>query len=186
MVMRFFNFLRARLRKFLNEEYWIEDYLKAGMKIGKNCDINPGLVADYSHCWLIEIGNHVTLAPEVYLLAHDASTKRELGFTKIGKLVIEDNAFIGARSILLPGVTIGKNSIVAAGSVVVKSVPPNTVVGGNPAKPIMTTHEFMDKHKITISQSICYDSSWLTQNGITQKMKLQMAEELHDKPGYIV
>ncbi|WP_297511844.1 acyltransferase [Flavobacterium sp.] len=184
--MRLFNFLRARFRKFLNEEYWLEDYLKAGMKIGKNCDINPGLLIDHSHCWLIEIGNNVTLAPEVYLLAHDASMKRTLGKTKIGKVVLEDNTFIGARAIIMPGVTIGQNSIVAAGSVVVKSVPPNSVVGGNPARHLMTVQEFMCKHEQMISQSICYDSSWLIQNGITPEMKEQMAQTLHQKQGYIV
>jgi maltose O-acetyltransferase len=74
--MKIFNFLRARFRKFLNEELWLKDHVKAGMKIGTGCDIHPSLMVDYSHCWLIEIGNHVTLAPQVYFLAHDASTKR--------------------------------------------------------------------------------------------------------------
>ena len=53
--MKIINFLRARFRKWLNEEYWMEDYLKMGMKVGKECDIHPGLIVDYSHCWLIEI-----------------------------------------------------------------------------------------------------------------------------------
>ena len=49
-------------------------------------------------------------------------------------IVIEDDVWIGCRAIALPGVIIGKNSVVAAGSVVTKNVPPNTMVGGNPAK----------------------------------------------------
>lgn len=49
-------------------------------------------------------------------------------------MVIEENAFIGAHSILLKGVRIGRNSIIGAGSVVTKSVPPNQIWGGNPAK----------------------------------------------------
>jgi maltose O-acetyltransferase len=83
--MKIFNFLRARFRKFLNEEQWLKDHVKAGMKIGTGCDIHPSLMVDYSHCWLIEIGNHVTLAPQVYFLAQDASTKRYLNYTKIGE-----------------------------------------------------------------------------------------------------
>ena len=59
------------------------------MKVGKGCDIHSGLKVDHSHCWLIEIGDNVTLAPEVYLLAHDASTDRIAGYTKIGKVKIE-------------------------------------------------------------------------------------------------
>ena len=49
-------------------------------------------------------------------------------------VIIEDNVFIGARSIILKGVTIGRNSIVGAGSVVTKSIPSNQIWGGNPAK----------------------------------------------------
>ncbi len=184
--MKIINFIRARFRKYLNEEYWLQDYIKAGMKIGTGCDINPGLMVDHSHCWLIEIGNNVTLAPEVYLLAHDASTKRYINYTKIGKVVIEDFAFIGARAIIMPGVTVGKNSIVAAGSVVTKSVEPNTVVGGNPAKPITKTDELMNKHKEIMKTAKIYDKSYLMQYGITSIKKKQMSDELENESGYIV
>lgn len=184
--MKIVNFIRARFRKWLNEEYWLDDYIKAGMKLGVNCDINPGLFVDHSHCWLIEIGNHVTIAPEVYLLAHDASTKRYLDKTKIGKVKIEDYAFIGARAIIMPGVTVGENAIVAAGSVVTKSVAANTVVGGNPAKVITTTHELMEKHNQAIKTAVVYDKSYLIQNGITEAMKKQMSIELENQTGYIV
>ena len=110
--MKIFNFIRSRLRKFINEERWLEDHIKAGMKVGKNCDIQAGLIVDHSHCWLIEIGNNVTIAPQVYLLAHDASLKKKINFSKIGNIIIKDNCFIGARAILMPGVTIGENSII--------------------------------------------------------------------------
>ncbi|WP_237417404.1 acyltransferase [Halobacillus litoralis] len=78
------------------------------------------------------------------LLAHDASTKRlkDFEYTKVGSIKIEDNAFIGVRSLIMPGVTIGKNSIVAGGSVVTKSVPPNTIVGGIQAKKIGTLAQY--------------------------------------------
>ena len=70
----------------------------------------------------------------VQLIAHDASMKRHLGYTLIGKITIGNKVFIGAGSIILPGATIGDNSVIAAGSVVTKDVPENVVVGGNPAK----------------------------------------------------
>lgn len=182
--MKLLNFLRARFRKWLNEEYWMEDYLKMGMKVGENTDIQPGLIVDYSHCWLIEIGNNVTIAPQVYLLAHDASTKKYLDYTRIGKVIIEDFAFIGARSVIMPNVTIGKNAVVAAGSIVTKSVKSGTVVGGNPAKFIMTTAELMDKHHTTMKSAMLYDETWTIGGGITAPMKSQMFEEL-DKSGYV-
>lgn len=64
-----------------------------GVKIGGNCKFQFEVVIDYSHYWLIEIGNDVTLAPRVHILAHDASTYNHFGYTKIGKVKIEDNVF---------------------------------------------------------------------------------------------
>lgn len=113
--MRLINSLRSRFRKFLLEEVWHKDYLKRGMMVGKNCYIQLQVIFDYSHCHLIRIGDNVTIAPQAYLLAHDASIKRILGYSKIGLINIEDNVFIGARALTMPGVTVGKNSIVGAG-----------------------------------------------------------------------
>lgn len=180
------NFLRARVRKWLNEEYNLKDYIKMGMKIGKNCNFNPGLVVDVSHCWLIEIGNNVTIAPQVYILAHDASTKKYLNYTKIGRVVINDNAFIGARSIIMPGVVIGENAIVAAGSIVTSSVAEGAVVGGNPARYIMDTKELMKKHSEKMQTAIKYDFSWTVNGGITKEMKEKMRNDLTDNIGYII
>ena len=61
--------------------------------------------------------------------------------TESSPIVIEDNVFIGARSIILKGVTIGKNSVIGAGSVVTKSIPENCIAGGNPAKVIKYLNE---------------------------------------------
>ena len=58
--------------------------VKKGLTIGENVFINFGCIIDESFCWCISIGNNVTLAPNVHILAHDASTKNELGYTKLG------------------------------------------------------------------------------------------------------
>lgn len=184
--MKIINFFRARFRKYINEEQWLEDHIKAGLKIGVGCDINPGLIVDHSHCWLIEIGNYVTLAPQVYLLAHDASIHRSLHYSKIGKVILKDYCFVGARSIIMPGVTIGEKAIVAAGSVVTKSVPNNTVVGGNPAKFIMKTDELIVKHQEQMKFAKKYDKTWLINNGITPEMKDKMSKDLENQIGYVV
>lgn len=86
MLKKLANYIRARGRKVLFEEIWLEDYIKMGMKVGENCRIQPGVIFDYSHCWLINIGNNVTIAPQAYLLAHDASTKPIINYTKIGSI----------------------------------------------------------------------------------------------------
>lgn len=102
--------------------------------------------------YLVCIYDNVTIASQAMLITHDAScynirrflnTDKKL--TKLGTIILEENCFIGARAIIMPGVTIGKNSIVAAGAIVCKNVPENTVVGGNPAKVICTVDEFAMK-----------------------------------------
>ena len=71
----------------------------------------------------------------------------ELSVDRVGKVDIRDNVFIGHQAIIMPGVTIGPDAIVAAGSVVTRDVPPGMVVGGVPAKPITTMAAHIEKLK---------------------------------------
>lgn len=68
-------------------------------------------------------------------------------FDCFGKVKIEDWCYIGSESLIMPGVTIGEGALVAAGSVVTKSVPSYTVVGGNPARVLCTVDEYIKKNK---------------------------------------
>ncbi|WP_256867474.1 sugar O-acetyltransferase [Winogradskyella forsetii] len=102
-------------------------------KIGKNVFIN-------FDCTLLDLGgitieDNVMLAPKVSLLSegHPISANDRQMLTT-GKIHIKKNAWIGANATILQGVTIGENSVVAAGSVVSKNVPDNVIVGGIPAK----------------------------------------------------
>lgn len=87
--MKIINFLRYRIRKFLMEEITLDNHIKRGMIVGKNCSIMDGSTFDYGCCNLITIGNNVTIDPQAYILEHDASTKRDLGYTKIGRINIK-------------------------------------------------------------------------------------------------
>mgnify|MGYP000547384894 CR=1 FL=1 len=113
--------------------------------LAKKFDPQLGYELDPSHCWLIEIGDNVTFGPHVQVLAHDASMHNVLGYTKIGRVRIGNNVFIGAGSIVLPNVQIGDNSIVGAGSIVTKIFLPMLCVGGNPAKVISTLEILLRK-----------------------------------------
>ena len=121
--------------------------IKNGLTIGEDVFINFGYTIDRSFCWLVTIGNRVTLAPNVHILAHDASMKRELGYTKMGKVIIGDDVFIGAGTVILPGVRIGDRVIIGAGSVVTQNIPCGSVAAGNPAKVICSYDEYMEKQK---------------------------------------
>lgn len=106
------------------------------MKIGKNIIINKG--ATILSPGIVEIEDNVLIAPEVKITTvdHDLSNRHNLFHFK--KVTLRENAWICMGAIICPGVTIGRNAVVAAGAVVTKDVPDNTVVGGNPARVIKT------------------------------------------------
>jgi acetyltransferase-like isoleucine patch superfamily enzyme len=139
---------KDKIELIKHNEYTIAEYLrKKGVQIGSNCRI---LIRDFgSEPYLIKIGNKCIITPGVCFITHDASAglfRDEIPDLQImGKIEIKDNCFIGVGAIILYNVTIGPNSIVGAGSVVTKDVPPNTVVAGVPAKFITTTEEFKQK-----------------------------------------
>ncbi len=115
---------------------WVAYARTLGVKVGNNSRI---LTTKFgSDPFLIEIGDRVTVTNGVRLLTHDGATwliRDEKGRRHLHKKVIIGNdVFIGVDSILMPGVHIGNRVIVAAGSVVTKSVPDGVIIGGNPAK----------------------------------------------------
>ncbi|WP_144023636.1 acyltransferase [Paenibacillus sp. FSL H8-0548] len=184
-MKRIISFAKARIRKWILEELWLDDYVKLGMKIGGNCSIQPGVIFDYSHCWLISIGNNVTIAPHVYILAHDASTKLITGYTKIGCVTIEDDVFIGARAVIMPGVILGKGSIIAAGSVVTKSVTEGCIVAGNPAKVISTVEDYIAKSRKLLEVIPKYDESYTLRGEISKVQRESMSQALRGTNGFI-
>lgn len=118
-----------------------------GVNIGNHCLINTRNWP--SEPYLVTIGNNVQITHNVSIHTHgggNAVRKEHPDFDVFGKVVIEDWAYIGAFSQIMPGVTIGKGALVAAGSVVTKSVAPYTVVGGNPARFICFVDEYLQRN----------------------------------------
>jgi acetyltransferase-like isoleucine patch superfamily enzyme len=104
-------------------------YRIMGIKIGKGCWISRRARIDVRR-GEIQIGNNVSIASGALILGHIGFQDNIEG----QKTIIEDNTRIFVQSIIFPGVKIGKNSVVSAGAVVMKDVPPNVVVMGNPAR----------------------------------------------------
>ena len=184
--MKIIKKIRDIIRSWLGVDYGptLDDMIAMGMKVGKNTSIERARI-DVSHCWLISIGNNVTLAPNVYLLAHDASTKRHLDYTKIGKITIEDGVFVGADTVVMPNVKIGKNSIIGTRSVVTKDVPENCVYAGNPARFICTLEEYLEKSIEKMAANPVYDASYTLGGNIDSARKQQMIDELEGKIGFV-
>ncbi len=105
------------------------------ISIGKNVFINHA--CSFLDMGGITIEDNVLIGPKVNLVSENHPIDPTQRKSLIGKpILIKKNAWIGASATILPGITIGENSIVAAGSIVTKDVPSNTIVAGNPAKKI--------------------------------------------------
>src|SRR5947207_9658082 len=100
-----------------------------GVKIGRNVWIGYDAIIETSYPHLVTIGDRSAIGIRATIVAHN---REQQG------VVIEEDVSIGPGAIILPNVTIGRGAIVTAGSVVTKSVPPKTMVQGNPAQPIAT------------------------------------------------
>ncbi|PVU96094.1 hypothetical protein BB560_005828 [Smittium megazygosporum] len=103
--------------------------------IGKNFYMNANCVI--LDCAKVTIGDCVMFGPnvQIYTASHPIEAKaRNSGFELAYPITIGNNVWVGGGAIILPGVNIGDGAVIAAGAVVTKDVPPNVVVGGNPAK----------------------------------------------------
>lgn len=162
----FFAKLLGKIRRDRHKETLNKWFMKCGVKLGgypENLKISSEKWGAQAGLWtnicsniainephLISIGLGTTVAGNVEFVTHDNSISKVLPSTTdlFGKIAIGSNCFIGARSVIMYGVTIADNVIVAAGSVVVKSIPEsNVIVAGNPARVISTWEKFAEKSK---------------------------------------
>lgn len=179
------NYLKEFVYR-LRGEYTTEKLVKMGMKVGKDFGRLNGVILDPSHCWLIEIGNNVTMAPRVHILCHDASTKKFLGYTKIGRVSIGNNVFIGAETVVLPGVHIGNNVVIGANSTVTHDIPDNSVAFGSPARVYSSLDQYIEKERERMKESPRYDKKYTLGENITMELKMRQKEDLKKGMGYIV
>ena len=160
------NYLKELIYR-IRGEYTTEKLIKMGMRVGENFTRLNDVILDPAHCWLIEIGNNVTMAPRVHVLCHDASTKQFIGYTKIG------------------GVKVGNNVIIGAHSTVTHDITDNSVVVGSPAKIICSLDEYLGKEKKRMKNSKCYGEEYTLRKNVSMEMRMKQNEELKGKIGYI-
>lgn len=103
-----------------------------------------------SEPYLIRIGSHCQITAGVKFYTHGGAGAARRWYPKFdtfGKVVIGDYVYIGNDAKIMPGVTVGDNVLIAAGSIVTKSIPANVVAAGNPAKYICTIEEYIERNK---------------------------------------
>lgn len=161
-------------------DYSSAEYLKErGVRIGENVDIIHSNI-EHCHGFLVTIGNNVTIT-NATILAHDASTKKFLGYSKVGRVDIGDDVFIGFGAIILPNTRIGNRVIVGAGTVVARDVPDNVVIAGNPFRILCTFDEYLEKNRRNMQIGPVYHTLWSKKS---EEEKEQMYRELKGKIGY--
>lgn len=173
--------LRMRLRGLPD----LEALRAAGLDCGEHVYIGKNSIVDPDFAWLISIGEGTTLSANVVVLAHDASTRRATGYSRVARTRIGARVFIGASVIVLPGVTIGDEAVVGAGSVVRHDVPAGAVVAGVPARVVSDAAAYQDLHRRQMEGRPVFDRSWTVMGGVDAARKAEMRALLEDGPGYI-
>jgi len=143
-LLKIFQIIKNR--NFTN----IPPNIKLGKEVGIGNDVTLDNFADGA---LISIGDYSVITNGTKILVHDASSRLRIGMTYVAPVNIGKRVFIGYYSIILPGVSIGDDAIIGAGSVVTKDVEKGTVVAGVPAKIISST-EALDKKRIEMSANV--------------------------------
>ena len=169
----------------LNREIPTEVLIKRGMKVGKDFNRQQGCFLDPTHCFLITIGDDVTMSIRVTVMAHDASTKKNLGYTKIGQVHIGNHVFIGANTTILPGVTIGDYAVIGAGSIVTHDVPAKTVVAGIPAKEICSVDEYAARFQSQMNEANTFGDEYRMGYGLDESKKKAIFAATDEKIAFI-
>jgi maltose O-acetyltransferase len=112
------------------------------VEIGDGVILNPNLIISDGYQRLLKIGNRAALGPNVTIICESTPDNSLLKYNEYvtnvlvcaQPVVIEDDVWVGANVVILPGVTIGRGAIIGAGSVVPQDVPPNTIATGVPAR----------------------------------------------------
>lgn len=168
-----------RVLQRLRGEQNLDRLVAAGLQLGRGSFIARGVYLDPGHPWLITIGEDTGLSPGAVVMAHDASMRLHMGFTRIARVVIGNRVFVGAGAIIVPGTRIGDDSIVGAGAVVRGYVPPGSLVVGNPAKVVSDVESVAEWHRQAATQAPVWPhEGWTIGWGITEARKRAQREAL--------
>lgn len=184
---RFKQLIQRYLLGKTPEQIELARLVENGLKIGKNTAINAGFSIDGAWPWLISIGDDVTISTNVTILAHDASTNIVRQSTRLGRVTIGNNVFIGTRTVILCGVTVGDDVVIGAGSVVSHDLPSGGVYAGVPARRICSIAEYREKYEKLRGERPDFSQirPWNQWADATEAEKQQMYDGLADGIGFI-
>lgn len=179
IIKRILISARYKINKWLDGPDQMERLKINGLRYGKNFHMFNSFI-DEGHAFLVDIGDDVTIT-NCTILAHDASTKYDLKYSRVGRVSIGSRVFIGFGSIVLPNVRIGNDVIIGAGSVVTKDIPDDSVAVGNPARVIGKRSEYIEKHRDLLNVKPTFHTYHPVK---TEQEKAKMIIELENTDGF--
>jgi maltose O-acetyltransferase len=173
------RFERARLKR-----RWAK-LRAAGMHIGQGVNLPESTWIDVPFCFLIRIGDWCGFGEQCLILAHDAQMDEFLDAGLVGKVTIHESCHFGSRTVILPGVEVGPRTIVGANSVVSRSLPPDTICAGAPAKVICSLDDYLARHGQRLAEArkfpwVEYDAS-----ALTAERRQEILSALESGPVYV-
>lgn len=173
-------FRLLKIERFLDP---LSDAKRKGMIVGKGVTLASKRGTSFgSEPYLIELKDYARLSGNNTFITHDGGTyafrdmEEYRGVQKFGSIVVGEHSFIGYGAIIMPGVKIGKRAVIAAGSVVTKSVPDEEVWGGVPAKRICSLKDYADKCMRYSKEN--FDADTMKRNG-KKKYLQELREHLY-------
>lgn len=185
MIFRLISRVRKGIERERLNRRWAG--LRArGMHIGNRVNLPASTFIDTSHCFLISIGDDCGFGPDCLILAHDAQMDEYIDAARLGRVVIHPSCHIGARTAILAGVEIGPRTIVGANSVVSRTLPPNSVCAGNPAKVICSLDEYLEKHRERMQTRPNFEYLKYDIRFLTPERKAELIRAVSDGDAYMI
>lgn len=164
----------GKIKRMVLKETEEDTLRRKGVSVGKNTKLyNVEVDGCFPH--LISIGTDCCITHTV-ILAHDGSTQNIVGYSKLGRVQIGNNVFVGYKSVILPGVAIGDNVIIGAGSVVTRDIPANSIACGVPAKVIGKYDEYVKKinQQFESSQNMISNTLFSKKSAVDKKEQAKL------------
>jgi len=156
-----------------------------GMHIGQGVHLPASTWIDTSACYAISIGDWCGFGEQCLILSHDAQMDEFLDAGVVAGIMIHESCHFGSRTVILPGVEVGPRTIVGANSVVSRSLPPETVCAGVPAKVICSLDEYLGRYQAGLAAGPQFPWPDYNVNVLTPERRRQLVEALVKGPIYI-
>lgn len=175
-MINIFSIVKRFVRTFYDRNgAFIMHLRRQGAKVGANVQIVDGFGFLYEPWFanLIEIQDGVVISAGVRIVCHDSSYANIFSDlpVKFGGIFIGNNSYVGVNSILLPGISIGECSLIGAGSLVNKNVPPYSIAVGNPARVIGDSRDGLKRYKSGINMPLNESIFYLDLGGSDKQMR---------------